>query len=221
MLRDPTDSITADPGGAAVGHDVGEERDDQEGLLGRVEEVDEKVAVDVPAVQLLGRRLLALELGRARVDDEAVVPAVGLGRHALLAAAQLADGRPRSRRVLADLHLPVLGHVGAFADPRALVVRVEAQPRPDVLRPFGRLLGCEGLLQHQEAVLHERVDLRLRQHRVGLGRGDHVGGCYGGRLVWGSKLLFFWGPTRSSHGRWTTAFGHGRAVYVWFEHACE
>ena len=67
------DSVGTDDGAAAVGLDVCEEREDEQGLFGRVEVVCEEVAVGVPAGQVVWVRDAVVAGQRAEVYDEIVL----------------------------------------------------------------------------------------------------------------------------------------------------
>jgi len=67
------DSVGTDDGAAAVGLDVCEEREDEQGLFGRVEIVCEEVAVGVPAFVVVGVGDGVVTAEVAEVDDEVVL----------------------------------------------------------------------------------------------------------------------------------------------------
>ena len=95
VLSDHVDTVCRDERRAAAVGDVGEEWDDEQRLLGRVEEVHEEVAVDMPVVELkcLARRR-TIELRCPEVDDEAVTPSGSFDVDAVLTATELDDGFP-------------------------------------------------------------------------------------------------------------------------------
>lgn len=68
------DSIGADESAAATRLNLGEERDDKQTLLGRVEEVNEKVAVYVPATELVARNVSAFAFRGAEIDYQSIIP---------------------------------------------------------------------------------------------------------------------------------------------------
>ena len=67
------DAVGTDYGAAAVGSDVCEEREDEQGLFGRVEIVCEEVAVGVPAFVVVGVGDGVVTAEVAEVDDEVVL----------------------------------------------------------------------------------------------------------------------------------------------------
>ena len=177
MPRHGGDAVRAQHRPAAVRQHVREQRRHQQALLRAIEVVYEVVAVDVPALQVLPGHRLARALGRAQVHDHVVRPQVAVGARladdprrvvvglavaaagcdALLAAAELGDVGPRLGREVVHVDGAVKGHVGALARPGALVGGVEAQPRPEVLRPFGGLGAREAVLDAEVAVVEEEL----------------------------------------------------------------
>jgi len=153
--RDLPDPFGADPRPPAVGQDVREQRDDKQSLLRRVEEVDEKIAVDVPAIQLLGMSFLALVLLGAQIDDERVSPGLGRLGDSVFAADDLADGFVRLGRKIPDRHAVVRRHVRPLLGPGLWVLGVEPKPCPDVLCPFLGRLARETARYTEEAMFHE------------------------------------------------------------------
>jgi len=152
MPRDPFNSPRAQHGAAAGGADIGKQRDDQQGLLGRVQIMDEEVAVDVPAEQLFAGHRLALARRRAQVDDERVPPRAATRADPRRAAQQLADPCPRLGRECRDRECLVPWHVDPLAGPGRLVGWRHAEPRPDGRRDGRRLLAREARWQLHPAV---------------------------------------------------------------------
>lgn len=77
VARDGAHARRVEHGAAALGWDVGEKRNNEETLLRRVEVVDKEVAVDVPALEGLGRVGFVLVGWGAEVDNEGVAPLLG------------------------------------------------------------------------------------------------------------------------------------------------
>jgi hypothetical protein len=170
VARDGIDAGWRDACAAAARRDVGEERDDEQRLLGRVEEVHEEVAVDVPVVERARvRRRLALECVRPEVDNKRVAPCRALLVNALDAtqkveycaprlrlpsAAETArtQGEPHLGRELTDRLAPVRRHVRALARPRRLVKRVHPEPDPHLARKVIRAVAAKRVLDHDVAV---------------------------------------------------------------------
>lgn len=84
VSSDGTHASWIERGAATLRRYGREERNHEEGLLGRIEVVDEEVAVDVPAAEVLRRVGFALAGGRAEVNDEGVAPLTGGGVDAIL-----------------------------------------------------------------------------------------------------------------------------------------
>ncbi len=76
VVGDEVDTLWGDEGSAPSRVNVGEEGDDEESLFGRVEEMSEEVAVDVPVAKVVWMNVLCgrFELGCAEIEDEAVTP---------------------------------------------------------------------------------------------------------------------------------------------------
>lgn len=104
-------------GATCTSPDVGEQGYDQQSLLRRVQEMNEKVTIHMPPIQILRVGPFALRLGRAEIDDERVVPGGRVRRHAVLAPKELANGSPSFGCKGLDRLLSVIGHVDALGGP--------------------------------------------------------------------------------------------------------
>lgn len=161
MRSDSLDRIGTDHGATPMHLDIAKQGDDQQPLLGRIKEMNEKVAVHMPPLQFLRVRPLACHLFGAEIHNEGVVPGGRVLRHARLASQQFADGSPGFRGKGLDRFLLVLGHMRAFGDPSGLVVRGEAESRPHVGGPFSRFFARKAARDAHPSVAHEMVDLLL------------------------------------------------------------
>lgn len=140
-------------------HDVRENRNNQQSLLGGIQEMSEEVTINMPVVQVRRMRPLSLPFRRAQIDYQSVAPGCTLRRNTLLTTKQLAHRSPSlGGKGLGGLP-PVGGHVCPFLYPRRLVVWVVTQPHPDRFRPFGCLFAGEAVGQPEISILHEMFDL--------------------------------------------------------------
>ena len=98
-------------------HDICPQRDNEKGLLGAVEVVDEEVAVDVPLGQVLGAHDGVVAGRCAEIDDEAVFPGGGIGVDARGATEEAADAGPGFGGEGGDGEFVEEGHVCAFGVP--------------------------------------------------------------------------------------------------------
>lgn len=115
MPRNDTNAIGANSGSSAAWSNIAKDRDDKERLLGGVEEVQKKVSVYMPFVQL-PRADLALPLF-PETDDEAVMPHLRRVGYAIFATEELADCAPRFGRKFGDEDRGVRGHIRPFGVP--------------------------------------------------------------------------------------------------------
>lgn len=98
--------------------------------------MDEEIAVDVPAIQILGRDIDTTFT--PEVDYECVSPVATCWLNTGLATAELTSRCPRPRGKFGGIESSMLWHVDAFFCPGAFIRRRHAQAHPDVL---GHLLG--------------------------------------------------------------------------------
>ena len=204
MSRHGSNAVRAQHCSPTVRQHVREQRRHQQALLGAIEVMHKVIPVNMPPLQILALHRLALPLGRAQIDNHVVRPQMPVGARladdllgvvvglavaaargdALLAAAQLGDVGPGLGRKVVDVDGAVEWHVGALARPGALVGRVEAQPRPEVLRPLGDLRAREAVLDAEVAVLEEELLLLLGEAPGG----GVFGGGHGERVEIGGQL---------------------------------
>jgi len=145
MSRDPPQSISANHSAPRILLNVRKQRNHQQPLLRRVQEVRKEIPVDMPPSQVPRTRDLALELRRAQVHDERVVPGLRGVRDALLPADDLADCAPCFGREFRHSHAVALRHVCPFGRPGGFVGRGETEACPDRGRPFVCLLAREAV----------------------------------------------------------------------------
>jgi hypothetical protein len=167
-----------------MGLNFRKQRNNEQRLLRGIQEMDEKVAVDVPIIEFLRIRPSILPFWRTQIDDQPISPGRGLLRDTVLAAAQLADGSPSFRSKRADRFLAVPGHVDSLFCLGRLVGGRVAEANPDVARPLIGLFASKAARNTNIAVLKEMVLLLFCQ---GIFRGSCFVGYFGQRprcLVW-------------------------------------